>query len=332
MGPSMDCGISSLLCEEGDDGVVGHGSGVRRNRRSLVKLPVQSEECLALMIRKESENLPTCDYLKRLRNGEVDVASRDEVLDWIAKVHSHFNFGPLCAYLAVSYLDRFLSAYDFPESKSWMMQLLAVACLSIAAKMEETDVPLSLDLQTGDSKYVFEGRTIQRMELLVLTTLKWRMQAVTPFSFMDYYLTKINSDQIASCSSIVKCTELILSTLKGINFIEFKPSEIAAAAVAISVAVETEAVDIEKAICSFTPQIQKERVMRCVEAMQEFSSPSNFLTIQRTSHVSVPNSPIGVLEAASCLSYSTADDLGVGSCEDESSHENPIAKRRKLED
>ncbi|CAH9098939.1 unnamed protein product [Cuscuta epithymum] len=215
------------------------------------------------MIRKESENLPSCDYLKRLRNGKMDVASRDEVLDWIAK-----------------------------ESKSWMMQLLAVACLSIAAKMAETDVPLSLDLQTGDSKYVFEGRTIQRMKLLVLTTLKWRMQAVTPFSFMDYYLTKINSDRIASCSSIVKCTELILSTLKGINFIEFKPSEIAAAAVAISVAVENEVVDIEKAICSLTPQIQKERVMRCAEAMQEFSSPSGFLTVQRTSHVSVPNSPI----------------------------------------
>lgn len=28
-----------------------------------------------------------------------------------------------------------------------MMQLLAVACLSLAAKMEETEVPLILDLQ-----------------------------------------------------------------------------------------------------------------------------------------------------------------------------------------
>ena len=28
-----------------------------------------------------------------------------------------------------------------------MIQLLSVACLSLAAKMEETEVPLSLDLQ-----------------------------------------------------------------------------------------------------------------------------------------------------------------------------------------
>lgn len=34
-----------------------------------------------------------------------------------------------------------------------MMQLLAVACLSIAAKMEETEVPLSLDLQVQGMEF-----------------------------------------------------------------------------------------------------------------------------------------------------------------------------------
>lgn len=33
------------------------------------------------------------------------------------------------------------------KGKAWMMQLLAVACLSIAAKMEETEVPLTLDIE-----------------------------------------------------------------------------------------------------------------------------------------------------------------------------------------
>ncbi|RAL47056.1 hypothetical protein DM860_017097 [Cuscuta australis] len=337
MGPSLDCAISDLLCDEGDDGP-GSGSesaaaAVHPNRRRRIlnfsELPVQSEECLALMIRRESEHLPSCDYLKKLKNGELDFAARDEVLDWIAKVHSHFNFGPLCAYLAVNYLDRFLSAYELPGSKNWMMQLLAVACLSLAAKMEETEVPLSLDLQVGDSKFVFEGRTIQRMELLVLSTLKWRMQAVTPFSFIDYYLKKVNGDQMASSSSVLKCTELILSTLKGINFIEFRSSEIAAAAVAISVAVETEAGDSERVISSLTHHIQKERVMRCMESMRELSSHSSFLTAQRTLLLSVPHSPIGVLDAGACLSYAT-DESGVGQCEDPLPN-SPVTKRRKLE-
>ncbi|KAM5569954.1 hypothetical protein ABKV19_017135, partial [Rosa sericea] len=33
------------------------------------------------------------------------------------------------------------------EDKALIMQLLAVACLSLAAKMEEINVPISLDLQ-----------------------------------------------------------------------------------------------------------------------------------------------------------------------------------------
>lgn len=35
----------------------------------------------------------------------------------------------------------------FQTGKEWMMQLLVVACLSLAAKMEETEVPLCLNLQ-----------------------------------------------------------------------------------------------------------------------------------------------------------------------------------------
>jgi hypothetical protein len=33
------------------------------------------------------------------------------------------------------------------QGKVWMLQLLSVACMSLAAKMEETEVPILLDLQ-----------------------------------------------------------------------------------------------------------------------------------------------------------------------------------------
>lgn len=40
------------------------------------------------------------------------------------------------------------------KGKAWMMQLLAVACLSLAAKMEETEIPLSVELQVKNTSQI----------------------------------------------------------------------------------------------------------------------------------------------------------------------------------
>ncbi|XP_075096985.1 cyclin-D4-1 isoform X2 [Nicotiana tabacum] len=329
MAASMNSAISSLLCAEDNNIIfcndnnddvgkwyVKNNQSSQENHSFLAVMQLQSEECMDLMIEKENQHMPCADYLDKLRNGKLDIEIREQILDWIGKVHSHFNFGPLCLYLSVNYLDRFLSAYDLP-GKVWMIQLLAIACLSLAAKMEETIVPLSLDLQIKEARFVFEARTIQRMELLILSTLKWRMHAITPFTFIDYFIRKINGDQIASRSLITKAVKVILRTLKGIHFLEFKHSEIAAA-VAISVVVKTETVCLEKAISALVQQVQKDRVNKCIELIQESSLLSDF------DKGFVPQSPIGVLDAT-CLSYKT-DDSGVESCTPNS----PDTKRRKM--
>ncbi|CAL5421337.1 unnamed protein product [Camellia sinensis] len=73
------------------------------------------------------------------------------------------------------------------EGKRWLWQLLSVACLSLAAKMEETRAPLLLDLQVLEPKFMFEPKTVQRMELFVMAKLKWRLRVITPFDFVDYF-------------------------------------------------------------------------------------------------------------------------------------------------
>ncbi|MBA0655785.1 hypothetical protein Goklo_008218, partial [Gossypium klotzschianum] len=108
---------------------------------------IQSDDRIKEMVEKEVEHLPEDDYLKRLRSGDLDLSVRKEALDWIWKASAYYGFGPLSLCLSINYLDRFLSVYDLPRGKTWTVQLLAVACLSIAAKMEETKVPLSVDLQ-----------------------------------------------------------------------------------------------------------------------------------------------------------------------------------------
>ncbi|KAE9466210.1 hypothetical protein C3L33_01866, partial [Rhododendron williamsianum] len=336
---SFDCAASSLLCEETnglcfddlDSVTETQNLGFMNDDRSkpLVDLPLLSEEIFSFLVEREREHLPREDYLKRVKSGGLDLGGlRKEALDWIWKAYAHYSFGPLSVGLSVNYLDRFLSVYELPRDQTWTVQLLAVACLSLAAKMEETMVPLNVDLQVGEPRFMFEGKTIQRMELLVMRTLNWKMKACTPFSFIDYFMAKINVDhQPPSGSLISRSVQLILSTIKGIDFLEFKPSEIAAA-VALHVSGKIQAVDIPKAVSCFK-HLEEGRVLKCVDMIQHLA----FVTTTTTTNVgigaSVPQSPIGVLDAAACLSYKS-DDLTVGSCA-HSSHTTPETKRRKVD-
>ncbi|AES89862.1 putative cyclin B3, G2/mitotic-specific [Medicago truncatula] len=333
MEPSFDC-VASLLCTEEDSSVfddVEYGGSMedyedlwhpRNEQRSggvpnELHLPLQSEECLVLMLEKECQQWHGADYLNRLKFGDLDFGARNEAIDWIQKVQSHFGFGPLCVYLSINYMDRFLSAYQFPERRDWSMQLLAVACLSLAAKVDETDVPRILELQIGESKFVFEAKTIQKIELLVLTTLKWRMQAITPFSFIEYFLSKINDDKSSLNNSIIlQCTQLISSTIKSPDFLEFKPSEIAAA-VATYVVEEFQAIDSSKSISTLIQYIEKERLLKCVEKVQEMciftAKDSNASSVS-----SVLQSPMGMFDTLRFRYKCDDNNAGVD------------AKRRKL--
>lgn len=100
------------------------------------------------------------------------------------------------------------------------MQLLSVACVSVAAKMEETHVPSLLDLQILDQRYVFDPHTVGRMELLLMTALGWRMRAITPFDFLPHL--------VPSCPSALlsRAADLILSSVRGIHPTKMKKDPI----------------------------------------------------------------------------------------------------------
>ncbi|ONM22380.1 cyclin-D4-1 isoform X2 [Zea mays] len=323
---SYEMAASTLLCGEDSSSILDLEAGGQEEEEEVllarsrtrgepsVVFPVPSEECVAGFVEAEAAHMPREDYAERLRGGGTDLRVRTDAIDWIWKVHAYYGFGPLTACLAVNYLDRFLSLYQLPEGKSWTTQLLSVACLSLAAKMEETYVPPSLDLQVGDARYVFEAKTVQRMELLVLSTLRWRMRAVTPFSYIDYFLHRLKDGGAPSRRAVLRSAELILRVARGTCCLGFRPSEVAAA-VAAAVAGEEHAVDIDKAC---THRVHEERVSRCLEAIQatvallapaqplKAEGPSSGRSRASSSSATVPRSPTGVLDAG-CLSYRSDD-------------------------
>ncbi|KAG8642709.1 hypothetical protein MANES_12G113400v8 [Manihot esculenta] len=154
--------------------------------------------------------------------------ARLDAIEWIFNTRAIFGFRFHTAYLSGTYFDKFLSKRSIDDGKLWAIRLLAVACLSLAAKMEECRVPLLSEFQVDD--YCFENKVIQRMELLVLNTLEWKMGSITPFSYLHYFISKICGESRPK-DTVSRAVELIQALIKEINLLDHQPSIIAAAAV-----------------------------------------------------------------------------------------------------
>ncbi|WJZ96029.1 hypothetical protein VitviT2T_014756 [Vitis vinifera] len=123
--------------------------------------------------------------------GGALVIARLQAVEWMMKVNARYGFSAVTAFLAINYLDKLISSLHSQRDKPWMIQLAAVTCLSLAAKVEETQVSLLLGLQVEDNEYAFEAKTIQRMDFLVLSTFQWKMNPVTPLSFIDLIIRRL---------------------------------------------------------------------------------------------------------------------------------------------
>ncbi|CAN0846363.1 CYCD3-1 [Linum grandiflorum] len=160
----------------------------------------------------------------------IVASARRRAVEWMVKVNARYGFSNLTAVLAINYLDRFLSTPCYQKEKPWMIQLVAVTCLSLAAKVEETHVPLLLDLQVEDTKYVFEAKTIQRMELLVLSALGWKMHPVTPISFVDHIVRRLGLKSNVHWEFLTRCHSFLVCLVSDSRSVRYQPSILATAA------------------------------------------------------------------------------------------------------
>ncbi|XP_076886581.1 cyclin-D4-1-like [Bidens hawaiensis] len=261
------------------------------------------------LIAAETRHSPLSDHLSRRA---VNLIHRQDSINWILNAHSHYRFQPLTAILSVSYFDRFLSSATFELNNGWEFQLLSVACLSLAAKIEESEVPLLLDLQVSDPLFVFEPKTIQRMELLVMEKLNWRLRSITPFDFIDYFIFNIQHSSKNDHRLHSICSDLIIKTIRVVDFLGFRPSVIAAAAAISAAGVGAEIQE------SYYGKVNKEMVRSCHQLMEEYlvdTCPSavHKVTKQWLSNESprTPSSPDGVLDAATCVSCDTCSSASI---------------------
>ncbi|XP_010530750.1 PREDICTED: cyclin-D3-1 [Tarenaya hassleriana] len=243
-------------------------------------------------------------------------SDRKEAVDWILRVNSHYGFSTLTAVLAMNYLDRFVCSYSLQRDKPWMLQLVAVTCLSLAAKVEEIQVPLLVDLQVEETKYVFEAKTIQRMELLILSTLRWKMHLVSPISFLDHIIRRLGLKNNVHWDFLKRCERLLLSVVSDSRFVGYLPSVLATATM-MHVIEQVEPFDpkLYQNKLLAVLKLSKEKVKTCYNLILELPVNLNEDPIHRKRkiHESTLSSPSCVIDSKYFRSESSNDSWSASS-------------------
>ncbi|XP_030495373.2 cyclin-D3-3 [Cannabis sativa] len=287
---------------------------------------VWEDDELITLLSKEKQN-QLCNSNTLLKNLSL-LKSRREAVEWILKVVAHYSFSALTAVLAVDYLDRFLLSFHFQTEKPWMTQLSAVTCLSLAAKVEETHVPLLQDLQVEESKFFFEAKTIKRMELLVLSTLQWKMNPVTPISFLDFIIRRLGLKDHLCWEFLKRCESIVLSVITDSRFKSFLPS-IMATATMLHVVSSIEPclqVEYEKQLLGIL-RIDKDKAEGCCKFILELAPPiCRGNQSNKRKFGLIPGSPSGVMDAL-FSSDSSNDSWALASSSVSSSPAGRLAKK-----
>ncbi|KAL8534075.1 hypothetical protein ACS0TY_010188 [Phlomoides rotata] len=263
-----DC-FTDLLCGEESSSIIfsGGGDDLPEYSSDIESPPTDVEEVIAGLLEDERD---LAGINLRLSHQSIDASSRAESVAWILKVQRFYGFQPLTAFLSVNYLDRFLYSHHLPKLNGWPLQLLSVACLSLAAKMEEPLVPSLLDLQVEDPKFIFEPKNIQRMELLVLRVLDWRLRSISPLCFLGFFALKIDPTGTYTGFLSSRAKEFILSTIQETSLLEYRPSCIAASAI-LSAANDLPSFSLITAqhAESWSDGLHKDNIMSCYQLIQQ---------------------------------------------------------------
>ncbi|KAL6654464.1 hypothetical protein ACP70R_007929 [Stipagrostis hirtigluma subsp. patula] len=140
-------------------------------------------------------------------------AARAKAVHYILYAFGRLGLAPGTAFNAVNYLDRFLSINCHLRWEAWMVELVSVACLSIACKLDEVTIPSLHHLQMEEvMSHSFRSSTIRDMELTLLKALQWRLTCVTPYSFLHLLLPHGCTTPAASS----RCTRLLIRSLSAL--------------------------------------------------------------------------------------------------------------------
>ncbi|XP_024262825.1 cyclin-A1 [Oncorhynchus tshawytscha] len=164
---------------------------------------------------------PKSGYMRK--QPDITNCMRVILVDWLVEVGQEYKLCGETIYLAVNYMDRFLSCMSVLRGK---LQLVGTAALLLAAKYEEIYPP-----EVDDFVYItddtYTKKQLLRMEHFLLKVLAFDMTAPTTHQFLRHFLT-VQAVCFKTESLALYVAEL--SMLEVDPFLHYFPSMVAAAA------------------------------------------------------------------------------------------------------
>jgi len=149
--------------------------------------------------------------------GKVTERHRGILIEWLLEVATEEKYRRTTFHLAMSLLDRYTYYRKIiPKSQ---LQTLGTSCLYLAAKMEEVNPPDIYRLvEYSDGAVTIDD--LVKLEFDMLRHLKWRVEAITPLSFILLFcqapefwnehsvMPRFNEKLLCFCATILDLTKL----------------------------------------------------------------------------------------------------------------------------
>mmetsp|Transcript_1298 Transcript_1298/g.2367 ORF Transcript_1298/g.2367 Transcript_1298/m.2367 type:complete len:372 (+) Transcript_1298:380-1495(+) len=120
------------------------------------------------------------------RKNVVDESCREKIVAWCYRVIDYFGLKRDTVYIAMTYLDRFMSIHSMER---YTYKLAATTALLLAIKIHD---PKKINLKHTVKEFSngqFDNNDVVRMELIMLRSLSWKMHPPCPTDFIPRLLS-----------------------------------------------------------------------------------------------------------------------------------------------
>ncbi|KAJ3448364.1 g2/mitotic-specific cyclin-3-related [Anaeramoeba flamelloides] len=184
-----------------------------------------SDEIFEYYKEKEQRFRPNAQYLDE-KQPRINSKMRGILVDWLSDVCQEYKLHSETLYLAVNYIDRFLSLNCISKKH---LQLLGVTALFIAAKYEEVYPPTVKNFSDITEKSVSK-KDIFKCEIKIVNALQFDLSPVTPKPFLKRYLRASQADLKTMLLANYFCEIQLIDS----SYLAFLSSQIAASSVALA--------------------------------------------------------------------------------------------------